>query len=1019
MRAPLHLLPRLSWVLLLVCLAVLPATGFASPTPRGAAAYPAGQSTEDHFKPDAKQAKRAYKQGLDAEQKRDWQAAYDAYVRAVQWAPANQQYVLRRELAKGRLIQEKVDQGEKDAVSGELANARKELLEAYQLDPTDRTIRERIAELAALEPDRVKESRRGIQLAGEIRLHYASGVRTFNYRGDTEGLYRQIGRKFGVDAAFDADLHPRQVHFQVKDVDFLTAMELAGAATQTFWDALTGNLFFVADDTVQKRRQYEPLLVRTIRLPASESPEQVTELARLVRDVTGILRVQEDPAGHTITLRADARAMSVANDLITNLETPPGELILDMEFLEVDRSLAREMGITPPQSAHVYSVASGLLGSGNSAEQIIATLEQIFGTPSALSGLTPAQIASQLASGQLNLNSILPPLVAFGGGATTFFATLPGAAANLSRTLSLVRSGRRVLLRAQDGQPATFFVGERYPVSMAQYSSSLTSNFNTAGITSENFPVSTLPTGVAPTFVTAASLRNNSIKDLIVTNYSDNTVSVFLGNGDGTFASPVTYATGIGPVWIATGDFNNDGNTDIAVADKGANTVSVLLGNGDGTFKSKVDYPTGAVPVSVVAGDLNGDGNADLAIANQSDNTVSLLFGDGTGTFVPPSGTPSLLATGRAPTALALGDFNGATYTNGNSILDLVVANQNDNSVSMFIGNGNGTFQTRADYGTGASPVYVATGDFNGDGILDVATANHADNTVSILLGRAAANGTASGTLAPQTAYEAGAGPTSIAVADYNRDGIPDLAVTDSTANAIGILFGGIGGAFNIPYQLNVGTDPVSIVSADFDGDGTPDGAIANNGSNTVSVILNENSSSTPGVSAPGTQFPYSEYIDIGLKIKATPRIHPNNEVTLQLRFDLTSLAAQSFNSIPVLANDSIEQTVRLKENQTTLLAGILQPSESNALNGIPGLGQVPVLGNILTGSQTIQRGDTQLLILITPHIVRFANRKDITIYAGRGSGQAGGGYSPPFERRFRFPQNLPAQPQQPNQPQN
>lgn len=1007
---------------LVLAVAILPTIAIAGLRPQATAvsdkANKAGATGDLHFKPDPKQAKRAYKEGLDAEQKQDWQAAYDAYSRAVEWAPKNRQYIFRRELAKGRVIQAKVDQGEKEAVSGELGNARKELLEAYQLDPTDRTIRERIAELAALEPGREKQSRPGIQLASEIPLHYAEGVRSFDYRGDTQGLYQQIGQKFGVDAAFDAELHAREVHLQVKDVDFLTAMELAGAATQTFWHSLTDKLFFVADDTAQKRHEYEPLLVRTIRLPASESPEQVTELARLVRNVTGILRVQEDPAGHTITLRADARAMSVASDLIANLESPPGELILDMEILEVDRAFAQQIGITPPRSTTVYSVASDLLGSGNSAQQIITTLEQIFGTPSALSGLTPAQIASELASGQLDVNSLLPPLVAFGGGASTFFATLPGAAANLSRTLTLVRSGRRVVLRAQDGQPATFFVGERYPVSLAQYSSSLTTNLSTLNITSDNFPISTLSTGVAPAFVTAASLRNNSVQDLIVANHSDNTISVFLGNGDGTFASPVTYATGTGPVSIAAGDFNNDGNIDLAVANKGANTVSILLGNGDGTVKPKVDYPTGAVPVSVVAGDLDGDGDIDLAVANQSDNTVSLLFGNGTGTFAPRTGIPSLLATGRAPTALALGDFNGGTYTNGNQILDLVVANQNDNTVSMFIGNGNGTFQTRTDYGTGASPVYAATGDFNGDGILDVATANFMDNTVSILLGQANATGFANGTLAPETAYEGGGGPTSIAVGDYNRDGIPDLAVTDSTANAVGILFGGVGGAFNIPFQIDVGTNPLSIVTADFNGDGTSDGAIANNGSNTVSVILNKtSSSSSPGLGSPGTQFPYSEYVDIGLKIKATPRIHRDREVTLQLHLDLSSLAGQSFNSIPVLSNDSFDQIVRLKEDQTTLLAGILQPSISNALNGIPGLGEVPVLGDVLTGNTAVQQGDTQLLILITPHVVRFANRKDITIYAGRGSSGGAAAVGSPYEGRFRFPQNPPSPPTQPQPP--
>ncbi|HLV93854.1 MAG TPA: FG-GAP-like repeat-containing protein [Candidatus Acidoferrales bacterium] len=974
-------------------------------------------SANPHFKRDPKKAKEAYREGADSEQKQDWAAAYASYSRAVDWDPENHDYLMRRQLAKGRLIQADVDLAEKEAVSGELGKARKELLDAHYLDPSDETIRDRLAELSALEPSNTEEKPQGIQLESEIHLDYHSGERNFNFRGDTQGLYEEIARQFGVNAAFDADLHAQQTRFQVNHVDFVTAMELAGDATHTFWYPLTKHLFFIADNTVQKRRQYEPLLVRTIRLPASETPEQVTELSRLVRDVTGILRVEQDPANRTITLRASARAMAVASDLIENLEKPAGELVLEMEILEVDRAYARQIGITPPQTGKIYTLDSGLLGSGNSEANIISTLEQIFGTPSALSGLTPDQIATQIAEGTLDINSLLPPVVAFGGGATTFFSTLPGVTANLGRTLALVRSGRRVLLRAEDGQPASFFVGERYPVSLAQYSSSLVSNVSTSPATSQNFPVSALDTGNAPAFVTGAVLRKNSIEDLIVANQSDNTVSVFLGNGDGTFASPVTYPTGQGPVWIATGDFDNDGNLDLAVADKSANTVSVLLGNGDGTFKPKVDYATGSVPVSVVAADFNGDGNLDLAVANQADNSISLLFGNGIGGFSTIAGIPNVLAAGHAPTALTTGHFTTATSSNGSSIMDLAVANQNDNSVSIFLGNGNGTFQTRTDYATGAAPVYVATGDFNGDAITDLAIANNKDNTVSILVGQAGSTGAANGTFGGRVDYEAGTGPSSIAVADYNLDGIEDLAVADSGGNAIALLFGLTGGTFNVPFVLNAGNDPLSIFTADFDGNGTPDAAIANNASNTVSVILN-NSTSSPGLGSPGTQFPYSEYIDLGLKIKATPRLHRNGDVTLQLHFDLTGLAGASFNAIPVLTNDSLEQTVRLKENETTLLAGILQPSVSTALNGTPGLAEVPGLG-ALAGNKNVAENDTQLLILITPRMVQFAPRKSITIYAGHGEGGGLGGYISPFQRRFPQPQPLPGNNQNPiKQPQ-
>ncbi len=971
------------------------------------------------IKPEPKKAKEAYKRGLRAEKTQDWEAAHDAFSDAVDWDPTDREYLLHREIARSQLVQAKMDLAERDAVSGRLKEARSELIAAAYLDPANRVVRERLTELTALEPDTASSQPKEVELAGETHLQHQAGTRTFDYRGDTQGAYDQVAQQFGVEVAFDVDLRPRTVRFQVSDVDFPTAMRLLGDMTGTFWRPLASHLFFVSENTPQKRKDYEPSVVRSILLPASETLEQMTETLRLVRDITGITRSNLDTASRTITLRASPQAIAVASGLIDDLQKPTGELILEMEVLEVDRNTARELGITPPQTSQILSLnTQEVQEAQQSLQGLVSVITALFGQPASLSGLTTSQITSLLSSGQVNLNSLIPPVIAFGGGKSTFVATVPGAAANFSQMLSLVQHGRRILLRAQDGQPATFFVGDRVPVELSSFTASLSgTGTSVAGLSASDFPTTNYSAGNGPTFVSTASLRDNSIDDLIVSNFTDNTVSVLLGASDGTFGAQTTFPTGAGPVWIATGSFQtslNNQNIDLAVANQTANTISILLGNGDGTFQAKTDIAAGSGPVTVVAQnfhDLNGLAALDLAVANHNDNTIFIYQGNGDGTFKPPSVIQ--LPSGYSPAALAAADFNGDGH------LDLVVADEGNASVSVFLGNGDGTFQPRVDYAVGNTPVWVSTGDFNGDSVLDLAVANKQDNTVSILLGNsntvaAGATATGNGTFAAQAVYPAGASPTSIAVADYNIDGRPDLAVTAQGDNAISLLLNLGSGTFGPNFELPVGTSPVSIVTADFNGDSRPDVAIANNGSANVSVILNSaNFSPSSSNAFTGTGFPGVQYIDIGLKVKATPRIHLNNEVTLQLEFDISSLSGQSFNAIPVISNDTISQTVRVKQNETAVLAGVLQKQTSGAINGTPGIADIPELG-LFASDQNRQNQDTELLILVTPRMVRYAPRADHVIYAGQGEpegpGAVGAGIAP-------LPAQIPGQPAPPGAP--
>jgi FG-GAP-like repeat len=159
--------------------------------------------------------------------------------------------------------------------------------------------------------------------------------------------------------------------------------------------------------------------------------------------------------------------------------------------------------------------------------------------------------------------------------------------------------------------------------------------------------------------------------DLAVAN-GGSTVSVLLGNGNGTFQTHVDYGTGNGPNSVAVGDFNGDGNLDLVTANSGVagngKTVSVLLGNGDGTFQAHVDYGTGNGPQSVAVGDFNGDHAQDLAVANLGSTVSVLLNTGGTRLSLTSSANPSTLGESVTFTTSVFPSFVGVGIPRGSVV---------------------------------------------------------------------------------------------------------------------------------------------------------------------------------------------------------------------------------------------------------------------------------------------------------------------------------------------------------------
>jgi hypothetical protein len=324
--------------------------------------------------------------------------------------------------------------------------------------------------------------------------------------------------------------------------------------------------------------------------------------------------------------------------------------------------------------------------------------------------------------------------------------------------------------------------------------------------------------GSSPFYVGTGEFNGDGKLDLIVANLASNDISVFLGNGDGTFQAAVNYVTGSAPRSVGVGDFNGDGKLDMAVANN--NNVSVLLGNGDGTFQPAVNYAAASGGQSVAVGDLNGDGKLDLVVANNQSNNVSVLLGNGDGTFQAAVNYPA----GSGASSVAVGDFNG------DGKLDVTVANFGTDNVSILLGNGDGTFQTAVNYAAGGGCQSIAVGDFNGDGKLDLAVANFATKDVSVLLGKG------DGTFQSAMNISVGAQPESLVEGDLNGDGILDLVVGNSGTGSVSILLGIGDGTFQPVVDYDTGTASQSVTVGDFNGDGRLDVAVANGA--TMSVLL-------------------------------------------------------------------------------------------------------------------------------------------------------------------------------------
>lgn len=482
----------------------------------------------------------------------------------------------------------------------------------------------------------------------------------------------------------------------------------------------------------------------------------------------------------------------------------------------------------------------------------------------------------------------------------------------------------------------------------------------TNATTSVSFNQSLYAVGNGPNAIASGDFNGDGKLDLAVVNTTDGTVSILLGNGEGTFQPAVAYEAGNMPNAIAVGDFNGDGKLDLAILDSlsgGNSTVTILLGNGDGTFTAASVSPffTGAILTSIAVGDFDGDGNLDLAVAYttnvdisgniEAQANVSILRGNGDGTFGSPLSVWSSL--GVSSLTIAVGDFNN------DGKLDVVTTDSVGEGV-VLAGNGDGTFQSPVSSSISListnSAVSIAVGDFNGDGDLDFAARYPANTTVGVLLGKGNGSfGWHFGSIGPLTTA------AGIAVGDLDGDGSLDLVAVDASSGTAYVLLGKGDGTFLGPASFSTASSGGGVVAGDFNRDGRMDLAVVNPSSNEVSILLQPTPAPPPGG---------SDITDVtagsGLSGGGT-----SGDITLN-NTGLLSLAAgtglfSSGGQTPTLSlNTSFTDGRYLQLTGGTLTGGLFAPSFSgnganlsnlNPASLVPGMAGINITGNAATAT--------------------------------------------------------------------
>jgi len=419
-------------------------------------------------KREAAEAKRQFDAGVKLKSKGHLDAAFDKFSSASELDPRNISYLTAREFTRQELALQALKQGNTAMQDHNEIVAMADFRRALDYDPTNDYALQRLRD-AMPEPAESDQKVTVAEQSAPIELQPDPRHQDFHFRGDSRALITEVARTYGITAEFDDSVKQQRVHYEIQDVNFATAMATVNQVTKTFWINLSPKQIFVLADTVENRRNFERMGLRTFYLPELND-QQLTEMTNALRVLLNLRFISFDKGQSAIVMRAELPVLDAADKLIRSLTTGRPEVLLDINVYAVSTSLARSLGTALPTQFTMFNISPALLGGlGASSQNLINQLIASGGINQANSTAISA-LLGQLANS--STSSVLSqPFVIFGGGLTLFGLT--GGGSGITPTFSLntseIKALEHVTLRASHNDPAVMKIGERYPIINATF----------------------------------------------------------------------------------------------------------------------------------------------------------------------------------------------------------------------------------------------------------------------------------------------------------------------------------------------------------------------------------------------------------------------------------------------------------------------------------------------------------------------------------------------------------------------